>query len=135
MLSWRAIREHLVSRYGVAEADDDWLRLTWPEPKGGVEVQVRHLQAEGRERLVIAADIAPASGIGAADAMVLNGRLLVGSLIIAHDILTLRHILTVGWFQGEELHATLATIRDQAAELRAHLARPADATPFTFLAE
>ena len=134
MLTWRDVRGHVVARHEVAENLDDWVRLAPVDPEG-VAVQLRHVAAGGRDRLVVAADIGPASLVSAADAIALNGRLLHGSLLFAHDILTLRRVLTIGWFQGEELDATIAGIRAEGRQLREQLARAGDSNVFNFLAE
>ena len=89
--------------------------------QGSVVFQIKFADIAGRPRIFIGtnlvANLPPISN----DALIVNSELVVGAIAAFKGVLVLKHVMTVGGFDADELHEVIATLARSAVQIRERL--------------
>lgn len=115
--TWADIQRSL-GRYPVQSPNgDDLATFGFPEAGQATAIfQVKFAQILGRQRIFIGTNVAIDAPAIAHEAMVVNSELLVGSLMVFKGNIVLKHGMTVGRFDDEELHEVIANMARSAGQ-------------------
>jgi hypothetical protein len=120
--TWPEVHEHLVSRYQLLVAGDDWIGVSWAFTRGTEVIEQRVKIERGRafanDWLVIRGAICLAERIDPVDALKFNARLALGALVLDDGRCYLRVTLPMDSLQWRDLDQAIEHVAREAARLR-----------------
>ena len=124
MLKLFAEVQTALKRYPTHDEDRYSTTFAWPEAGPTIAIfQVVYFDFLGHGRIFIGINVMPDAPAVAHDALRMNSEIVIGALTAFHGTLLLKHLMTLGGFDADELHAVLLTMARTAERTRERLTR------------
>ncbi len=122
MLStWPEITQ-AIARYPVRAIEAQAISFDWPEQGPATAIfQIVCTELGGRERIVIGVNVLPEAQASSTSALRMNSELSIGAFSAFKGNIVLKHIMTLGRFDEEELHEVVHTMASTVAKAQERL--------------